>query len=798
MFKNYLKIAVRNLIRHKTYSFINIAGLAIGMASCFLILLYVLDEMCYDRYHENAKQIYRILNEDTGNEEFYSTTPFVLAPTLINDFPEVTKITRMVKNLGEIMVKQDENFIRENNLFFADQDIFDIFTFSFIKGNSKTALVEPYSIVITKKMAEKYFGDKDPMEKILTIKVENDLYDLKVAGVLKDIPRNSHFRADFIASMIIARNIFEKMEERFGFSILENWGFNNPFTYLLLPDNYPASKLEQKLPDFKKRHVPDWLNIKYHLQPLTDIHLHSTHVLSDIEVQGNITYVYLFSAIALLILLIACINFIILSTARSATRAKEVGVRKVIGASRSDVIKQILSESVLVSFISLPIAISLVEFFLPFANQLLRTKLTVNYYENWQFIISLILITFIVGITSGSYISFYLSSFQPVEILKRKLKPGQTKSNFRRILIIMQLSIYTMLIFCTGSIYRQLYYLQNKDLGFDKEHVVVINIPNPEFLQKYESFKNEVIQNSGIINISGAWLIPPTSNRGTAQIYPKNDPDNKKTIGLNAVDYNYFETLNIEFATGRSFSIKFSTDEKEAVIINETAAREFGFKSPIGEKIKDFGNREIIGVVKDFHLRSLYERIEPCMFVLNPMEIYQVMIRIRPGNIPETLFFLKEKWKQFVPIAPFNYSFIDDNLNKLYESEQRAGKIIGYFTFLAILIASLGLFGLASFIAEQRTKEIGIRKVFGASVPVIVALLSKEIVKLTIIAIIIAFPVVYYAMNRWLQDFAYRINIGFGTFILTGLVALAIALFTVIFQAVKAATVNPVETLRYE
>jgi putative ABC transport system permease protein len=362
----------------------------------------------------------------------------------------------------------------------------------------------------------------------------------------------------------------------------------------------------------------------------------------------------------------------------------------------------------------------------------------------------------------------------------------------------MQLSISTILIICTGSIYRQLYYLQNKDLGFDKEHVVIINIPNPEFLQKYESFKNEVIQNSGIINISGAWLIPPTSNRGTTQIHPKNDPDNKKTIGLNAVDYNYFETLDIEFAAGRSFSKKFSTDAEESVIINETAAREFGFKSPIGEKIKDFDSREIIGVVKDFHLRSLYKRIEPCMFFINPMETYQVIIRIRPGNISETISFLKEKWKKFVPDAPFNYSFIDDNFDRLYESEQRIGRIIGYFTFLAIFVASLGLFGLASFITEQRTKEIGIRKVFGASVPVIVALLSKEIVKLTIIAIIIALPVAYYAMNRWLQDFAYRINIGFGTFILTGLFTLAIALFTVIFHAVKAARANPVDSLRYE
>jgi putative ABC transport system permease protein len=780
MFKNYLKIAVRNLIRHKTYSFINIAGLAVGMASCFLILLYVLDEASYDRYHEKADQIFRVLKINKDGGEFSARTSFSLAPTLKNDFPEIINTARIFTN--SVMVVNGGKSFKED-FFFADQDIFNVFTIPLIYGDNKTALEDPYSIVISEEMAKKYFKELNPIGKILSIRIKENEYNLKITGILEKFPHNSHFRSDFIASMSIVLNFYEKLEKKINFPITENWGSNIVFTYLLLPEGHAASELEKILPDFIERHIDKWLNINYHLQPLTQIHLHSSRIQDDIAKHGNIIYLYLFSVIAFLILLIACINFIILSTAQSVTRAKEVGIRKVIGASRLDVIKQILGESVLVSFISLPIAILLVELLLPFMNQLLGTKLIVSYYENWQFIIFLIFITFFVGIFSGTYISFYISAFQPIEIFKNKLKTGAKKTSFRKTLIITQLSISIILIVCTITIYQQLHYIKNKELGFNKNYIIVINSPK----SIYNQFKNEILKNPNIINISGTQYVPP--EKIFSSWHGKN---------YISVDYKYFETLGIEIAAGRAFSMNFSTDAKESIILNETGVKEFELKSPLGKEVEIEGKRKIIGIVKDFHFRSLHEKIEPLYFIINPEKCSKIIIRNQPENTLNTISYLKEKWGQFAISEPFEYYFIDEKYDNLYKSEQRLGEIIGYFGFFALFVTCLGLFGLISFMAERRTKEIAVRKALGASVTNVVKLLIKEFIILVVIASIIAWPAAYYAMNKWLQNFAYHVNMGFGTFLLAGLVALIIAIATVSFQAVKAAMANPVKFLRYE
>jgi putative ABC transport system permease protein len=780
MFKNYLKIAVRNLIRHKTYSFINIAGLAVGMASCFLILLYVLDEASYDRYHEKADQIFRVLKINKDGGEFSARTSFSLAPTLKNDFPEIINTARIFTN--SVMVVNGGKSFKED-FFFADQDIFNVFTIPLIYGDNKTALEDPYSIVISEEMAKKYFKELNPIGKILSIRIKENEYNLKITGILEKFPHNSHFRSDFIASMSIVLNFYEKLEKKINFPITENWGSNIVFTYLLLPEGHAASELEKILPDFIERHIDKWLNINYHLQPLTQIHLHSSRIQDDIAKHGNIIYLYLFSVIAFLILLIACINFIILSTAQSVTRAKEVGIRKVIGASRLDVIKQILGESVLVSFISLPIAILLVELLLPFMNQLLGTKLIVSYYENWQFIIFLIFITFFVGIFSGTYISFYISAFQPIEIFKNKLKTGAKKTSFRKTLIITQLSISIILIVCTITIYQQLHYIKNKELGFNKNYIIVINSPK----SIYNQFKNEILKNPNIINISGTQYVPP--EKILSSWHGKN---------YISVDYKYFETLGIEIAAGRAFSMNFSTDAKESIILNETGVKEFELKSPLGKEVEIEGKRKIIGIVKDFHFRSLHEKIEPLYFIINPEKCSKIIIRNQPENTLNTISYLKEKWGQFAISEPFEYYFIDEKYDNLYKSEQRLGEIIGYFGFFALFVTCLGLFGLISFMAERRTKEIAVRKALGASVTNVVKLLIKEFIILVVIASIIAWPAAYYAMNKWLQNFAYHVNMGFGTFLLAGLVALIIAIATVSFQAVKAAMANPVKFLRYE
>ncbi|MGH7495375.1 MAG: ABC transporter permease [bacterium] len=806
MFKNYLKIALRSLLKYKAYSFINIFGLAVGMASCILILLYVHDELSYDQYHEKSAQIYRVtrewFNSDGSSSLHLGHVAPPIGPLLKIDFPDLRHVVRIASGGNSLLRYQDKVF-QENRFYFADPDIFEVFTLPCIKGDPKAALVDPNGVVITPAMAKKYFGNEDPMGKVLNI--DGDA-DLKVTGIMAEIPTNSHFHFDFLGSMKL-------LEQFFGEQEFKNWGSNNYATYLLFPKNYPIDNFNRAIPAFIGRHHPEGEKAipktTLHLQRLTDIHLHS-QLDSEIEANGNIAYVYIFSAIAFFLLLIACINFMNLATARSANRAKEVGLRKVVGAERPQLIKQFLGETIVMALISLFLALVFVEIALPKFNAFAGKELALRSQSMLFITTSLLGIALFVGVLAGSYPAFFLSHFQPVTVLKGQ-KIGATKSRFRSTLVVFQFAISILLIIGMGIVYNQLEYCRTKNLGLNKERLVVLAVEQgQEIARRYPDLRNQLLQHPNIASVAASKRVPSgrllDSSEGSV-------PDGDKYEKLNfrianvRVDHSFIETYGMQMAAGRNFSVTFPTDSTEAFILNETAVKKIGWLSPesaIGKAFQ-YGNRKgrIIGVVKDFNYESLHQPITPVVLYIVPPSFNSISVKIRPDrpeDIASTLDFLKQKWQELRPNFPFQYSFLDERYEQLYQSEHRLGQIFGTFSLLAVFIACLGLFGLASYTAEQRTKEIGIRKVLGASANNIVLLLSKEFTRLVIVATLVAWPVAYYAMHRWLQEFAYRINLNqqTGTFLLAAILAFAIALFTVSFQAVKAALGNPIKALRYE
>jgi len=792
MFKNYLKIAFRNLIKHKAFSVINISGLAIGMACCFLIIIFVQDELSYDRFHERADRIYRISSEE-NRRGVIANYPLVFSgipPVLQNNYSEVLDYVRFDPRENVLIRSEDKEFY-EGRLFYTDASVFDVFTFPLVKGDPESALREPYSLVLTQRMAEKYFSGENPMGQTLAIDNENDY---KITGVLENVPRNSHIKFDFLASIAT----LETQDPRYG----KLWAWKC-YTYLLLPKDYSYLDLERKLPDFIRRHRGKKAVEAYtfYLQPLTRIHLHS-HLGFEVEANSDIRYVYIFSAIAFFILLIACINFMNLSTARSANRAKEVGIRKVLGADRSRLIKQFLGESLTLSLVVLPAAVALIELFLPAFNALTGKELRIDYFGNSVVFLGLIGILLFVGILSGTYPAFFLSAFRPAAVLKGRLRAGAGCSLFRKALVVVQFSISIVLIAGTIIITNQLDFIRDKKLGFDKDHVVVMPVMRSGIGQNFETFKRELLQNPGIQSVCGSTSAP--SFVPTRSVFiPEGAEEGERLVLRNVlVDYDFIQTFGMEIKEGRDFSRDFATDKKEAFIVNEAAVRQFGWESPVGKKLIDLEGPtgHVIGVVKNFHFRSKHQKIEPLIFSLLPSSryVYLISVKINPSNIRETLSFLKSQWKEFSSGWPFEYFFLDDNYDRLYKSEERLRHVFLTFTFLGIFIACLGLFGLAAFTAEQRTKEIGIRKVLGASVLNILILLCREFATWVLLANIIAWPVAYLAMNRWLQNFAYRINIGWAVFVAAALLALGIALFTVGFQAAKAALADPSDALRYE
>jgi len=786
MFKNYLKIALRNIRKHKGYSFINIAGLAIGVAACLMLFLWVQDELSYDRYHEKADQIYRVISqsEAEGQTRRFARTSAPVGPALVNDFPEIEKSVRFARN-GFVVSYQNKRFMEQ--VYFTDPEIFDVFTFPLTKGNPKNAFKEPYSIVISEEMSRKYFSDENPLGKIITL---GEQHDYRITGVFKDIPQNSHFRFHFLG-------LFSDYASRH----FDQWGISNYWTYILVSENFSPDEFEEKLPLFvekyRGREARYVYKITYPLQALTRIHLHS-NLRGEIGSNRSMGTIYIFSAIAVFILLIACLNYINLSTARYATRAKEVGLRKVVGATRPQLIKQFLGETFLFSFIALPLSVMLAELFLPLFNSLSGKKLAVHYFDNMFLLPGLAFIILFVGFASGIFPAFLISALKPVNSLRGMLKASSKGSGLRKTLIVSQFAVSILFLVSTFTVLSQLNYMRNRNLGLDKEHVVTLPIYDKDVLGKLDTVKNEFLQNSSVSSVSVSNFFPGNATWYQNYRYESMNESEHPMIRWLVVDHDFIETFGIELIAGRNFSKRFPSDVDHAYILNESAVKEIGWESPVGKELEIMNKGPVIGVVKDFHFRPLHQKIEPAALYIYPKLFQYISVRISPTDVSRSIDFLKAKWQALVPGQTFQYSFLDEDFDNLYKAEMRLGKIFTVVTFLAIFIACLGLFGLAAFEALQRNKEMGIRKVLGASAAGIVVLLSKEFTKWVLLANIIAWPVAYYAMNRWLQNFAYRINIGPLIFLQSAVLAFIVALLTVSYQAMKVSLANPVDTLRYE
>ncbi|MGB3860574.1 MAG: ABC transporter permease [Candidatus Aminicenantaceae bacterium] len=806
MIRNYIKTAFRNLKRYKGYSFINLMGLAIGIACCILILLYMQDEFSYDRYPQDYEQIYRItfhLQTPDRGEINTARTPPPWAPSLAEDYPEVESYCRLKTPLVSWLVSREEidKRFHEKGFYFADETVFDLFNFALKKGDPQTALKEPKTLVLTETAAQKYFGSEDPMGK--TLRLDNT-YDFLITGVMEDVPKNSHFSFDILASFstLGVVPIYGGIE----YVTWRNGLGADLYTYIRLKDGVAPTAIEEKMPEFFQKYLGNIINqvnikINPRLQPLASIHLHS-NLDAEIRANSDIRYIYIFSAIAIFILLIACINFMNLATARSAIRAQEVGMRKVIGAEKKQLVFQFFGETVFLAFLALILALILVFVFLPVFNSLSGKLMEPAIWNPW-ILLGIVGITVFVGIVSGSYPALFLSSFQPVAVFRGSLKAGKANAMLRKALVIFQFALSIVFIIGTGIIYDQLRFIRNRDLGFDKEQIVVLPMGDPRARQVYQTFKDKALQDPSVLAVSGTSSVPG-GLIGVLLFLPEDAQAGEDvTMEHFMVDHDFIDAMGLEVIEGRTFSLEYSTDTLEAFILNEAAVKHMGWEGEAIDKrinIGGFKRGRVIGVVNDFHAKSLHQKIEPLLIHIAPTPdpFIQLIVRIAPYNYDKTLNSIEDAWKEVYPRDPFVYSFLDDDYDNLYRTEKQRGKVFLAFSVFAIFIACLGLFGLASFTSEQKTKEIGIRKVLGATVGNIVKLLSVEFVKLVLLANLIAWPVSYYIMHNWLGNFAYRTNINIVTFVVVGVVALIIALATVSFHAVRAALANPADSLRTE
>jgi putative ABC transport system permease protein len=811
MLINYIKIALRNLMKYKFISFINLFGLTVGLTCCLLIATYIINELSYDRYNKNGENIYRITRSFNTSDGTVSLNLSTISPPfgyyLPTDFPEIKKMTRLLSN-GATPLKYKDKLINEPNVYFADENLFDVFTLDVVKGNPKTALNEPFSVMLSEETAKKYFGDEDPMNKVLKA---NNQFDVKVTGVYKGFPANSYMHPGVLISFNTLNDSAVYGEK----NLHTNWGNNSFFTFILLPDHYDISRMISRFPAFIDNRM-DHKNYggqipskftKLGLQKLTDIHLYS-HTDYEAEPNGDITRVYIFSIIGAFILLIACINYMNLSTARSALRAREIGIRKVIGARKKEIITQFLSESVLIAWAAIIISFVLLYVSLPWLSKISGQNLTIRILMKWQILLPIFITPFVVGLLSGLYPALFMSSFQPVKTLKGLLKAGSGNISFRKVLVVTQFSISIVLIITTIIVFQQLKYIQEASLGYDKEHIITFGYSN-EINKSYESFRAELLSNPNIRELGRSSRIPTgrllDDMNASAFIGDSLKPVTAD-IKLLSADYDFIPTYGIHLVAGRNFSRSFHSDTSN-FILNETSVKTIGWKSNQEAIGKDFTygdfKGKVIGVVGDFHFESLRQKIVP-MVMLNPATtatdsyFNRLSVKVSGKNISSTLAAMEKTWQKYLPGMPFQYTFLDENFTTLYQSEQQQGTLFTIFACIAIFIACLGLFGLSAFTVTQRVKEIGVRRVLGARVDSIVRLLSMEFLKLVMIASIIAFPIAWYAMTHWLQDFAYRISIQWWVFILAAILALIVALVTVSFNSIKAAVANPVKSLRSE
>lgn len=776
MFFNHLKLTIRNIRKHKAYSLINISGLAIGIACCLLITLWIQDELSYDRFHENAEFLYAptFIN---GSR----VTPTALSEFLKNEYPEIIRSSRY-SSMGRNLIRFVDKDIYQEGGAMVDPDFVKMFTVPFLNGDPETALNDPNSILISERLAQKFFKGGEALGKTLTFATS---LELKITGIFKDYPTNSHIRFEYIIPLALSKTWNRD---------LNTWNRNDIQTYVQLQKGTDVSLLDTKISGVVESHRPQDKR-PLSLQPILRLHLNPFN-----HSGSPIVYVYLFSAMALFILLIACINFINLTTAKSSNRAKEVGIRKTVGAYRFNLIKQFFGESFFLTLIASGGGFGLSILFLPIFNNLTEKTFIWKVMLQQKFLLGILGIILLTVILGGSYPAFFLSRFHPVKVLSGTLRTGMRGGMFRKVLVVFQFSLSVLLILSTLMVYRQVHFLQEQDVGFDRNNIVIFGIGG-RFIQNRETIKAELLSNPNVQNVTLVDVAPYRwmSNAGEGDVQWQGKTTQKVQMVMTRVDYDFLDTFGLEMEQGRFFSKEFSTDAADGYVVNQAAVRAMDMDNPVGMEFRvwDISGR-IIGVVKDYNFESLHNEIIPMAMRIDPNRYQQACIRISSHNVEDTLGFIENKWKEIYPEYPFEYSFLDERLQNLYDSEQSTGRLVSIFTILALFISCLGVFGLSSYTAEQRTKEIGIRKVLGASVPSVVKFISKEFVILVLIANVIVWPIAYFLLNRWLQTFAYQIQIGWSIFVLTGLSVLAVSLLTVSWQILRAALANPVDSLRYE
>lgn len=806
MFKNLIKVAFRNIWKKKLFSLINIIGLSVGIACFFLIIINVRHESSYDKFQKDGDRIYRVALERIYPEKviFYAVIPYSIGDAMKTDFPEVEKMTRVLFNRGPVVLRYKEKSYEETKIFFVEKNFFEMFSIPLIKGTPETIFSTPNSLVLTEDTALKYFGEDEPIGKFLATPQGPAL----VSGVCENIPENSHMEFDFLVSLNLT-----------GIQNRPNYVSFSVHTYVMLKEGVPADEVEAKMPDLVERYAAGQIQAQtglsfkeyvaagngynYFFQPIRDIHLHS-NLEAEIKANGNITYVYVLIAIAAFLIIIACVNFMNLATARSASRAREVGIRKIVGSTKGLLIRQFLLESLIMSLISVAVAATWVQLLLPVFNQLTRKQLEIHYLQDPFNIVFLLVIGLFVGMLAGLYPAFVLSSFRPVTILKGRFTTSRSGTRMRNALVVLQFAISIICIAMTMLVYRQMDFMQKKDLGFDKENMVVIERAYT-LRNQGEAFKQELRTLPGVVNATGSGTIFTGRGYYGIMFQAGGDPEPKTTRGFN-IDEDFIDTMGLEIVQGRGFSRQFN--ETRNVIINESTIEEFGWNDPVGMKIRYLGGEgeptgeyTIIGVVTDFHYNSLHNPINSFVLLGLPQDqrvLANLQIKIKPENIGETLGAIEQKWKEFNPQEQFSYYFLDSKLEEMYGNEKTSGQIFSIFSLLAIVIACIGLFGLSAYMVELRTKEIGIRKVLGSTASKIVVLLSKDFAKLVGLAFVIATPIAYYSMTRWLQNFAFRSPVQVWIFLLAGMAAILIAQLTISFQALKAANADPADALRFE
>jgi len=789
MLKNLIKTALRHMMKHPGYSFLNVLGLTLGITSALFLLIYVSDEVSYDRYHEKADRIYRVSSKITETDDQFTwiVAQIPFGPQVAQDYPEVEAYVRFI-NMPRALYKYEDREFNEENFFYADTALFDIFTYKVIKGDARSALLQPNKIVLTETVAARYFGEADPVGKTLTAGDRA----FEVTGVIEDVPFNSHFRFEALASR-------SNLPEQIG-----SWGNFGVFTYLLFPEGLDVKAFEKKMQGMYAAYMepifgPVNVKIEYILEPIKEIHLYSTKA-GEPEPTGSITYVYIFAIVAIFLVLIAAMNYMNLATARSASRAREVGLRKVVGSHRSLLVMQFLSESILFTVIALVISIVLLMALLPKFNLLAGKSFDLNVLYSPVVVVGIVAVIILVGIIGGSYPAFFLSRFSPVTVLKGEITQGSAGSLFRKILVVIQFTVSVIMIVCTLVVFRQLNHLKTMDQGFDQENVLSLDLNGP-MARKYPVLKQALLENPNVLYVSS------TSSRvgeGSGKLLFNVETDQGMTqrgINFAIVDHDFVEALGIKIVNGREFEADMPSDTLSGVIVNETFVKRMGWSEPIGKKIEAGDENtlraRVVGVMQDYHQTGMYNEIESLLLAYRTINNI-VYIKISDENTEQALSHIESSWKEVFPDQPYTYTFLSERFNMQFEADEKRGLIFTLFTILAIIIACLGLFGLASYTVERRTREIGIRKVFGASERTIMKLVTREFLILSLISIVLAIPVAYYFMSNWLENYVYRTDIGIFLLIIAGLLALVITFATISYKAYQAAVTNPADSIKTE